>query len=50
MVVDKVIGHRGASAYAPENTFASFEKALSLGCRWIEFDVMCSADGEPFIF
>jgi glycerophosphoryl diester phosphodiesterase len=49
LVVDKVIGHRGASAYAPENTIASFNKALALGCHFIEFDVMCSADGQPFI-
>lgn len=44
------MGHRGASAYAPENTIAAFDKALSLGCHIIEFDVMCSADGEPFVF
>lgn len=50
LVVEKIIGHRGASAYAPENTIAAFDKALSLGCRFIEFDVMCSSDGEPFIF
>lgn len=49
MVVEKIIGHRGASAYAPENTIASFDKALALGCRFLEFDVMCSADGEPFV-
>lgn len=49
MLLEKIIGHRGASAYAPENTLASFDKAFSLGCRLIEFDVMCSADGEPFI-
>lgn len=49
MAVGKVIGHRGASAYAPENTIAAFDKAFSLGCRFIEFDVMCSADGEPFL-
>lgn len=48
--MDRVIGHRGAAAYAPENTLASFDKALSLGCHFIEFDVMLSADGEPFIF
>lgn len=48
-MLDKIIGHRGAAAYAPENTLVSFEKALSLGCRCIEFDVMCSADGEPFV-
>jgi glycerophosphoryl diester phosphodiesterase len=45
-----VIGHRGASAYAPENTLAAFNKALALGCNFIEFDVMLSADGEPFVF
>ena len=45
-----MIGHRGASAYAPENTIAAFDKALSMGCRYLEFDVMLSADGEPFVF
>ncbi|STY28434.1 glycerophosphodiester phosphodiesterase, cytosolic [Legionella wadsworthii] len=49
LVVEKIIGHRGASAYAPENTLAAFNKALALGCRFIEFDVMCSGDGEPFV-
>jgi glycerophosphoryl diester phosphodiesterase len=44
-----IIGHRGAAAYAPENTIASFDKALSLGCRVIEFDVVCTADGQPFL-
>lgn len=28
---------------------ASFNQALSLGCKMIEFDVMCSADGVPFV-
>ncbi len=48
--MNTIIGHRGAAAYAPENTIASFEKAYALGCRFIEFDVMLSADGEPFVF
>ena len=48
--MERLIGHRGAAAYAPENTLASFEKARALGCRLIEFDVMLSADGEAFIF
>lgn len=47
---DKIIAHRGASAYAPENTMAAFEKAYSLGNRFVEFDVMCSANGDPFVF
>lgn len=50
LVVEKIIGHRGASAYAPENTIAAFNQALALGCRFVEFDVMCTLDGEPFIF
>lgn len=48
--IEQVIGHRGASAYAPENTLAAFTKALALGCSYLEFDVMLSADGEPFVF
>lgn len=45
-----VIGHRGAAAYAPENTMISFQKAKELGCEYIEFDVRQSRDGELFIF
>lgn len=50
LISNSIIGHRGAAAYAPENTMSSFDKALTLGCNWIEFDVMLSADGEAFIF
>ncbi|KTD19018.1 glycerophosphodiester phosphodiesterase [Legionella jordanis] len=49
-IPEKIIGHRGASAYAPENTLLAFDRALALGCHFLEFDVMVSADGEPFIF
>lgn len=48
--MNTIIAHRGASAYAPENTIASFNLAASMGARMIEFDVMLSADGEPFVF
>jgi len=41
-----VIGHRGAPAYAPENTMVSFEKALDLGADLLELDVQLSRDGE----
>lgn len=40
------IAHRGASAYAPENTFAAYDLALSLGADAIELDVRETRDGE----
>lgn len=48
--IPPVIAHRGASAYAPENTLAAFVKAVQLGVRWVEFDVMSAACGEAIIF
>ena len=46
----RVIAHRGASAYAPENTLAAFKKAQELNITWVEFDVMQSLCGEVIIF
>ena len=40
------IAHRGASAYAPENTFAAFDTALALGASHVEFDLHFSSDGH----
>ena len=40
----QVIAHRGASAYYPENTMASFEAAVRMGADAIELDVHMSAD------
>ena len=40
------IAHRGASSYAPENTFAAFDKALELGVNHVELDVHFSRDGH----
>ena len=44
-----VIAHRGASAAAPPNTLAAFEKAAELGADGVEFDVHLSADGVPVV-
>lgn len=45
-----IIAHRGASALAPENTFAAFQKAIEDGAEGIEFDVRLSKDGIPIVF
>jgi len=39
------VGHRGASALAPENSLAALELAVELGCDMLEFDVVARADG-----
>jgi len=48
MIVPKdkvaVIAHRGASAYAPENTLAAFELAVDMGADWYELDCMLTKD------
>ncbi len=40
-----VIGHRGAAARFPENTFAAFDYAVELGVDAIEFDIRITRDG-----
>jgi glycerophosphoryl diester phosphodiesterase len=44
-----VIGHRGAPAFAPENTLASIERAIDDGADWVEIDVQETADGEVVV-
>jgi glycerophosphoryl diester phosphodiesterase len=39
------VGHRGASALAPENTLRALELAVELGCDMLEFDVLDLVDG-----
>lgn len=46
----KVIGHRGAKAYAPENTLESIATAAELGVEWVELDVKLTRDNVPIIF
>ncbi len=44
-----IIGHRGASAVAPENTLLAFEEALKLGADGVEFDVRLARDEVPVV-
>src|SRR4051794_23219650 len=43
------IAHRGARAFAPENTLESIGKAAQLGCPMAEIDVHLSKDGELIV-
>lgn len=44
-----ILGHRGASAVAPENTLGAFSQALADGADGIEFDVRLSRDYVPVV-
>lgn len=44
-----ILGHRGASADAPENTLAAFALAKEQGADGIELDVHLSLDGWPVV-
>jgi glycerophosphoryl diester phosphodiesterase len=41
-----LFAHRGASAYAPENTLDAFSLALKLGASGLESDIWATRDGE----
>ena len=40
-----ILGHRGASGEAPENTLRAFTLAAEQGADGVELDVQPSADG-----
>jgi glycerophosphoryl diester phosphodiesterase len=44
-----VIGHRGASHEAPENTMAAFQAAVAAGADGVELDVHLTSDGIPVV-
>lgn len=45
----QIVAHRGGAKLAPENTIASFEKAIDLGVDMIEIDVRLSSDNEVIV-
>lgn len=46
----RLIGHRGAAKWAPENTLASFFCASDMGASWVELDVRLCKGGIPVVF
>ncbi len=45
VVQSNLIAHRGASAFAPENTLTAIEIAARMGAQWVEIDVKLTRDG-----
>lgn len=45
-----ILGHRGASRHAPENTLEALSLAGALGADGVEYDVQLSSDGHPVVF
>lgn len=45
----RLIAHRGAGQFAPENTLAAMKKGLEFGYCAVEFDVMLTADDVPVL-
>jgi glycerophosphoryl diester phosphodiesterase len=46
----QVLAHRGASAYAPENTLSAFRLAIEQKADWLELDVQQTKDGRLVVF
>ncbi|MDW8322133.1 MAG: glycerophosphodiester phosphodiesterase family protein [Armatimonadota bacterium] len=44
-----VIAHRGGAGIMPENTLAAFQRAIRLGCDYVEVDVRTTRDGKLVI-
>jgi glycerophosphoryl diester phosphodiesterase len=40
-----IVGHRGASAYAPENTIPALQLAADQGATYVEYDLQPTKDG-----
>lgn len=47
--IPTIFAHRGASAYAPENTLAAFQLAVQQQADAIELDAKLSADGQIMV-
>lgn len=45
----RLIAHRGASQFAPENTLVALRQASAMGATWVEFDVCLTLDKVPVV-
>ena len=47
---DRIVAHRGYRKAYPENTLLAHRKAIAAGARYIETDIMLSADRQPVLY
>ena len=45
----KIVCHRGAETFAPENTLSAIDLAIGLGFNIVEIDVRQTKDGVPVV-
>lgn len=46
---ERLVAHRGDHEDTPENTLASFERAVAAGACWLECDIQFTRDTEPVV-
>ncbi len=45
----QVYAHRGARAFAPENTLPAYRTGLRIGADWMDMDVVLTEDGQVLV-
>jgi len=50
MLTDRLVAHRGYQRRYPENTLLGFTKVIEAGARYIETDILFSADHKPVLY
>lgn len=50
MLTDRLVAHRGYQKRYPENTLLGFTKAIEAGARYIETDILFSADHKSVLY
>lgn len=50
MALPRLIAHRGAAQFTPENTLIAMRRAHALGATWVEFDVTLTQDEQAVVF
>ena len=50
MIADRLVAHRGYPKHYPENTLLGLSKAIEARAKFIEMDILFSADQQPVLY